>query len=303
MDKTAKRRKADKRRLRVIIALLLLCVAAAVYILLHFGRSGADDPGIPAEDTSTEESTEISAEDEEAIAAGKAASHVYSHRGSQGDDELTFAAYDRAIEAGSKFIEADIVVSGSGTIYLAHDDHALEMTGYDGYFSGMTDAQISELRTKAGNNIVKLSELFGRYGDSVTYLIDIKYASSRNITAFTEIVREYGLEENVIAASFYFNALKPLEDTFPDMTKLIICTDQETFDVALGLSYVDIICVPKEMMTADNLGEAHSHEKGFSVWTLNTEEEIREAIELGVDSYFTDDSGLAIRLEKELRSE
>jgi glycerophosphoryl diester phosphodiesterase len=56
-------------------------------------------------------------------------------------------------------------------------------------------------------------------------------------------------------------------------------------------------------MTADNLKAAHEHDKKFSAWTLNTEDEIRSAIDLGADSYFTDDTGLAIKLEKEYRTE
>ena len=56
-------------------------------------------------------------------------------------------------------------------------------------------------------------------------------------------------------------------------------------------------------MTEDNLKAAHEHEKTFSVWTLNSEEEILKAIELGVDTYFTDDTALAIQLEEQYRSE
>jgi len=312
MNRTERNKKANRKKLLLILVLLLLCLAAAAFILLHEAKPGNSDAEEPAEETpAAEEMTEedeeaaeeIAAEDAEAIATGKAASHVYSHRGSAGDDELTIAAYDRAIEAGSIYIEADIVVSQDGTVFLAHDDNSLEMTGYDAYFSGMTDGQIAELKTKAGNEIIKLSDLFDKYGDSATYLVDIKYTGQRNIDAFAEIVRKYELEDNVMAVSSYFDALSPIEGYFPGMKQLIVCPDQETFDTALWKENIDILCVPKEIMTEDNLKEAHAHGKLFSAWTLNTEEEIKKAIELGVDTYFTDDSGLAIKLEKELRAE
>ena len=167
----------------------------------------------------------------------------------------------------------------------------------------MVDSQIDGLKTKSGSNIVKLKELFDKYGDSVTYLVDIKYTSYRNIEAFTDIVKEYGFENNVIATSAYFDALRPLEDTFPDMPKLYVCSDQGTFALALDHDYVDIISVPKDLMTSDNLKAARDHGKKFSAWTLNTEKEITDAIALGVDAYFTDDSGLAIKLEEEYRTE
>ena len=141
------RRRGRNRKLITIIVLLLLCIMSAVYILAHFGESGNDSAEEQAAENPAAEET-ADEEVPETVEAGIAASHIYSHRGSAGDDELTFAAYDRAVEAGSKYIEADIVVSGDGTVYVAHDDYALDMTGTGGYFSGMTDGQIEKLKTK-----------------------------------------------------------------------------------------------------------------------------------------------------------
>ena len=39
--------------------------------------------------------------------------------------------------------------------------------------------------------------------------------------------------------------------------------------------------------------------KKFSVWTLDTEDSIKKAIDMGVDTYFTNDTPLALRLERE----
>lgn len=296
-----RKRKARKRRLLIIIVLLLLCVAAAVYIIVHFGGSKEESIETAVEEAPVEEVIPTPQEEPDAAADEKAAEHVYSHRGSAGDDELTIAAYDRAVEAGSKYLEADIVVSASGTVYLAHDDQAFDMTGYNGYFSGMTDGQIDALQTKSGSKVLRLKDLFDKYGDSVTYLVDVKYSSSRNVDVFIETVKGSGFEKNVMAVSSFFSVLSQLEDEFPDMEKLYVCGDAATFDLALEKDYVDIISVPADLMTADRLKAAHDNGKKFSVWTLNTDKEIGDAIELGVDTYFTDDSSLAIRLEKEKR--
>ena len=301
-NRVRRKKIARRRKLITIIVLLLLCVVSALYILAHFGKSDDKRAEEPAEETPAAEET-ADEEVSESAADETAASHVYSHRGSAGDDELTFAAYDKAVEAGSKYLEADIVVSGDGTVYLAHDDYAQDMTGTNGYFSGMTDGQIDKLKTKNGSNVLKLKDLFEKYGESVNYIVDIKYMSPRNVDAFTIAVRTSGFEDKVIAASSFFDVLRPLDETFPDMTKLYVCPDQATFELALDKDYVDIISVPKNIMTADNLKAAHEHGKKFSAWTLNTEDEISSAIELGVDSYFTDDTALAVGLEKERRTE
>ena len=301
-----RRNKSRRRILTAIVIMLILCLIAAGYIIStakHRAEARQAEQAEAERINQEQEEAEAAEEEAAAEAAEKSASHVYSHRGSAGDDELSMAAYDRAVEAGSVFIEADMVVSAEGTPYVAHEDESEVMTGYAGYFSGMTDSQIDGLKTRSGNSILKLSDLFDKYGDSVTYLIDIKYSAPRNIEAFTEIVKKYGYEKNVIAVSFFSNALSPLEETFPDMTKLYLCSDQGTFNAALGYDYADILCVPKEIMTEDNLKAAHDSNKKFSVWTLNTEEEIVQAIEMGADSYFTDDTALAVRLEQEHRAE
>ena len=43
---------------------------------------------------------------------------------------------------------------------------------------------------------------------------------------------------------------------------------------------------------------AHDYGKKFGAWGLNSEEDIKAAIEMGVDSYFTDETQLAVGIEK-----
>ena len=54
-------------------------------------------------------------------------------------------------------------------------------------------------------------------------------------------------------------------------------------------------------MTPESLAAAHQAEKEFNVWTLTTEEELQKAIRMGVDTYFTNDTPLALALERKLR--
>ncbi len=299
-----RRKRKQTKKILIILLMTVLCVLSVFYIFsLAHSRNEARQAEAAAEEAekAASEAAEEEAAQEAATAQTYAGSHVIAHRGSAGDDELSFAAYDKAVEAGAKYIEADMVVSADGTVYVAHEDESKPMTGYDGYFSGMSDSQIDSLTTRAGNKVLKLTDLFDKYGDSVTYIVDIKYAAPRNAEAFAKTVREYGNEKNVIAASFYPKALRAVEEAFPDMTRMYLCSDQGSFNAGIGYSFADIVCVPSSIMNADNLKAAHDSEKQFSVWTLNTEEEIKNAIELGVDTYFTDDSALAVRLEGENR--
>jgi glycerophosphoryl diester phosphodiesterase len=300
-----RRKREQTKKILIILLMLVLCILSVYYI---FSLAHSRNEARQAETAAAEEAEQAAAEaaEEEAAqeaetAKSTAGSRVYAHRGSAGDDELSFAAYDKAVEAGAGYIEADMVVSADGTVYVAHEDESKPMTGYDGYFSGMSDSQIDSLTTRSGNKVLKLTDLFDKYGDSVTYIVDIKYNAPRNAEAFVKTVKEYGNEKNVVAASFLPKALSAVEEELPDMTKIYLCSDQGTFNAGLGYSFADILCVPADIMNADNLKAAHDNSKQFSAWTLNTEEEIKNAIELGVDAYFTDDSALAVRLEEENR--
>ena len=303
MNGNRKKRK-QRRSIIIILLMLLLCVLAVLYIFsLEHSRNEARQEEAAAAEEADKAAAEAAeeAEQQEQASQSKAGSHVYAHRGSAGENELSFAAYDKAVEAGAGYIEADMVVSADGTVYVAHEDESEPMTGYSGYFSGMSDSQIDALTTKAGNKVLKLTDLFDKYGDSVTYIVDIKYNDPRNAEALVKTVKDYGNEENVVAASFYPKALSAVEEALPDMTKIYISSDQGSFNAGLGYSFADIVCAPASIMNADNVKAAHDNSKQFSAWTLNTEEEIKSAIELGVDTYFTDDSALAVKLEEENR--
>ena len=110
------KKRSNRRKLTLVLVLLALCIAAVIYI---FALSRANDltggevqetPEVSSEaENSTSESTSDPDSEKTDAEIDAAAEHVYSHRGSQGEDALSFAAYDRAIEAGSKYIEADII--------------------------------------------------------------------------------------------------------------------------------------------------------------------------------------------------
>lgn len=298
-----RRRKARRTKLLIII-MLLMCVVAACGIIVmqsHNGKTAqADEPEVTEAADAADDGEETAEEAAEGT-QGIADAHVYSYFGPPGGNEFSIDAYDSAVAAGSKNIRAAMVVSSDGIAYVAEDDHSLDMTGYDGYFSGMVESQISNLTTKSGQKVLKLKDLFDKYGDSVTYIIDIKYIGSRNIEAFVKAVRLAGIEDNVIAASASLDNLSLADEYFSEMPKLYMCSDQATFSAALERDYVDTICVTKDLMSEENLKSAHDSGKKLGASLLNSEEDISKAIGTGMDFYFTDDTELAISLEEKNR--
>lgn len=107
---------------------------------------------------------------------------------------------------------------------------------------------------------------FYRYGTGIVYVVEIKAEDTAAAEELIRLIYDYGLEDIVIIQSFFPNILKRVKSEFPDMTE-------------------------------DNCTAAQNAGKKFVAWNLDTESQIREAIEIGVDAYFTREPGLALKLE------
>lgn len=227
------------------------------------------------------------------------AAHVFSHQGS-GIEECseTFAAYDLAISYGSRYLEQDLQMSSDGVLYCCHDATPKGLTGVEKPFSEMSSQEIDELRTTLDKQCIpRLSAVFERYGKAVTYVVELRQ-NENMLDAFVQLTQKYGLEDQVIVQSFDLNQLQQMEELFPDMPKLFLCSDSSLFEEALHLSYVDIIGVSGGLFTQDNCDRAHAAGKQFNVFVVNYTSSIRTAIEMGADSYFTDFTGKALMLEE-----
>ncbi len=285
---------------------MLLFIIIAFGYLLHRGNelsiARAKEEAAMAQEEAQRKAEEEAAAAKEAEDA-RIASHVYPHRGSAGPEEHSFKAYDAAIEAGARYIDLDIVISSDGVLYVSHDLNAVTMTGVNGMYEYLSSERIDELTTEAGNKVLRLSDVFDRYGKDYTYLIELKPHTDACLEAFDAIVDQYGFSDVIIAESMYGDVLEALEAKYPDMTKLFVAWTQGDFEYEVDEPYVDIISVKESagLMTEENGVVAHENGKIYSAWTINSEETIKKAIDMGVDAYFTDDTPLAISLEREYR--
>lgn len=228
--------------------------------------------------------------------------YIISHRGSAERVEHTFEAYDLAIQQGSINIEQDVVVSKDNTLWVSHDLSAKRLTGVDKLYSDMTDVEISQLRVANGEPIHTLQSVFERYGNSVNYVVELRSAFGfSQVVPFIEMVRQKGLDNNVLLQSFSEDVLQNAETVAPNMPKMRLVETQAEFDQALSSPVDDIVSMTQSLMNKDNVDKVHKAKKIASAWTLNWESNIKRAISLGVDIYFTNYTGLAIRLEKEYR--
>lgn len=278
--------------------------AACAVIAVTFALGGhflAGKPSPEAPSLSGSDATAAAAEENPPAAPESDAwKHVISHRGAAGEEEEhSFASYDLAVLYGSRYIEQDAVLSAEGTLYVSHDLTAKRLTGMDWTFSEMTDEDIDALRTETGEPIHRLSDVFERYGDSVTYVVELK--DEKSVDAFVYLVDRYGNQDHILLQCFKASVLREVDKVFPDMEKMFLTRKQKYFDAALKEDWCDVICVSKDLMTDGNVQAAHKAKKRFGAYTLDSTREIREAIDMGVDMYFTNYTAKALALEDKYR--
>ena len=305
MEKVTKKKKRKRSRQLQLIAILLMLLLIAACLAWLTLRGRALNRSHTAKMMKTLESaqqkvSEGAAAAEELAAGFKVAQHVYSHRGSAGENEHSFKAYDDAIAAGSFNIEQDVVLSQDGVLFVSHDLSAAAMTGVDRQYSSMTAEEIEGLKTSAGNKVLRMSEVFDRYGRSVNYLIELKaYEDSRIIDSFRELIDKYAYQDIVTVQCMDIHVLRNLESVYPDMKKLYVCRSQWGFETSIKEPEIDIISVKSTLMTADRCRAVHDSGKLFSTWTIDSADAIKAAIDIGVDAYFTNNTPLAISIEKD----
>lgn len=228
------------------------------------------------------------------------ADHVFSHRGASGEElEHTTAAYDLAVAYGSAYLEQDLVQSAAGTLYVSHDWTPERLTGETRPFAELTDAEIDALRTSDGQPILKLRDVFSAYGDRVHYVIEVR--NTDQAAALIDLAKEFGLEEQLVVQAWNTPELLLVQAELPAARRLLLVEDQSGLDWAILQPCVDIVGAKDPLMSEFNCRWVHEHGKQLCVWTLNTAAEIRSAIELGVDYYFTDYTAKALLLEQQYR--
>ena len=248
-----------KRAISLIAILLTLCFVAGAWLLLFEGRSDTD--GSKSADEASKAALEIISEGSDEVSEGSIASvesilgdwitadRVYSHRGSAGSNEHSFEAYDAAIEAGSHNIEQDVVISKDGTLYVSHDLTAAAMTGDGRAYSDMTDAEIDSLTTNSGGHILKLSEVFEKYGNRVHYLIELKSEDDATIEAFKDVIDKNEVEGIITVQSTDLKVLNKLEDIYPEMPKLYLCKTQSDVSTGINSDVTDSVCVSNGLVS------------------------------------------------------
>ncbi|MBT2684216.1 glycerophosphodiester phosphodiesterase [Bacillus sp. ISL-37] len=235
---------------------------------------------------------------------------IIAHRGASAyAPEHTLPAYDLAVKSGADYIEIDLQMTKEGELIALHDAEVDRTTNGSGLSKMQTLDKIKTLdagswfneqypqladRAYESVEIPTLEEIFQHYGKSVNYYIETKSPGME--MKLINLLRKYSLvhsESKVIIQSFHSKSLRKINQLEPGIPLIQLyrysdkarLTDRELMSLK---KYAAGIGANFGKVDEDYIKKAHCHGLAVHLFTVNTDEDIQQAYEIGADGVFTD---------------
>lgn len=240
---------------------------------------------------------------------------VIAHQGGDGVwPGESMLAFQNAVDLGVDVLEMDLHITSDGVLVLMHDETVDRTTDGTGEIESMTLAEIKQLDAAydwtpddgvtfpyrgQGIQVVTLEEVFTAFPE-MRMTIEIKKTNNSMAKPFCDLIREYGMQEKVLVASFHDERIKEFRAECPEVATSS-AKDETTVFVLMTKAFLGgfyspafySLQVPEEsggitVMTPAFVKAAHARNLAVEPWTINDAETMRKFIEWGVDGIITD---------------
>jgi len=228
---------------------------------------------------------------------------VIAHRGASGHaPENTMAAFRRAVELGSGFVETDLQLTRDGRFVLIHDATLDRTTNGRGLVHAHTLAEIRKLdaghwydREFSGEKVPILEDVlaFSRDNDVVIYL-EIKYNVAWGMHhALVAAIQGAKNMARTIVISFDPVTLKEVVKLDASIMVGLLADAQSTqsrpdfVQTALDVGARQL-CLHYPLVTEAVVTRAHAADLAVVAWTVDDADVMRSMIRIGVDGIMTD---------------
>jgi glycerophosphoryl diester phosphodiesterase len=233
---------------------------------------------------------------------------ILAHRGASTQaPENTLAAFELALKQGAHGIELDVKLSADGEVVVIHDPSVERTTNGRGRVSQLTLAALRELDAGSffsdefkGEKIPTLAEVFESFGKQMIINVELtNYKTPRDGLAdkACELVRRFGLQENVLFSSFLSSNLKRTRSLLPDTPRGLLALGGWLgwWSRSFGFTFGDYQALHPGLRdtTPQQVARVHRLKRRIHVWTVNSADDMRRLIGWGVDGLITDDPKLA----------
>lgn len=246
---------------------------------------------------------------------------VIAHQGGEGlRPSNTMSAFENAVALGVDMLETDVHATADGELVLIHDDTVDRTTNGSGALREMSLAEVQALDAGyywtddngqsypyrgQGLTIPTLRELLTAF-PQMRFNVEIKQAEPPIAAPLCDLIRELGMEEQLLVASFSEVAIMAFREVCPEVATSMVQGEIIPFFVLsklwLGAVYqpqVEAIQVPEfrggivpwgdlRVINGRFIRNAHHHNIEFHVWTVNETEDMERMLDWGVDGIITD---------------
>lgn len=224
-----------------------------------------------------------------------------AHTGCMGTPDNSLLSIETALLSGADIVEEDILITSDGVLVLSHDDNIYSADGTEYRISQMSYAELSQLDIKAHNGapgqtirILSLESVMPLLRASGKIMnLDLK--SDACVEPVSRFVEENGLLEQVILSGCETSRAHDVNRTDPRLRKLLN-VDTSLFLTLNEREAVRISCehalssncfglnVNYRIVGPELLQAAAHHELDVYIWTVNSEDEMKHFMEMGVGS-------------------
>lgn len=227
-------------------------------------------------------------------------SRFIAHRGSLNlYPENTNIAFANSLENGFFGFETDIQLTSDNKWVVMHDDTVDRTTTGSGNVKNLSSSQISNFRIDVGSNIGKYDNL------KVPFLVDcLKIAKNKHGVACIEIkdgiyndsqiqdilnqIENYNLIDSCMILCFNYNILKQVRKLNNRIIVAWNCNLTINNINAINSLRPCMISTPKQYVDTALVAESHKNDVAVISYSINTPQELKEQLDMGVDLFTTD---------------
>ncbi|MCF6138956.1 glycerophosphodiester phosphodiesterase [Pseudalkalibacillus berkeleyi] len=228
-----------------------------------------------------------------------------AHRGAAGyAPENTMAAFDKAVEMDSDYIELDVQMSKDGELVVIHDITVDRTTDGSGRVGDLTYDELRKLDAGSwygeafkGEHLPTLGEVLDAYEGDMKFLIELKSPSlypgieEKVNDALEKRDLDEAEEESVIVQSFDFHSMQmfhKINDEVPIGVLTSNPKDLTAQSLEIFKEYADYVNPSKDEVDRDLVNQIHELDMGIMPWTVRAKEDVQPLLDAGVDGIITD---------------
>ncbi len=229
---------------------------------------------------------------------------VFAHRGGSAlAPENTMAAFDNGLALGADGLELDVHLSRDGVVVVHHDPLLDRTTTLRG---PIVERTVDELRRA---DVPTLAEVFVRYRDP-RIIVEMKVNTAELAAATIDVIRKADAVERVCLGSFGLRVLRAARAIEPaiatsgarEEVRWALYRSWVRWPVS-GMAYtgyqIPELAGSTRVVSPRFVEYAHDAGLGVQVWTVDSEDQARRLLAMGVDALITDRPDVIVPLVRQ----